>query len=220
MVIWGFFATVAFRSCGRQVPTDPEPTEQPSLSSIDPSEVSQAYWLAARRVSARCGRGTISRAELRRKAEAIKSLADGKRVWADLASSYSRAAAVNAEAVKELGLLPRDRVDPVAVACVTELADFLTLQGSNLRQSSEECAEMAALFAMIHAEGDAFDWNSPKGKEHERREDDLTARMKQRVANEGAVEKRRHAELATKAKAAGAALAKKHGRQFPDLLGN
>jgi hypothetical protein len=220
LVIWAFFAMAAFRGCGRQAPTDREPADQPSLSSPDPSEVSQAYWLAARRVSARCGRAIVTREELQRRAEAIKSLSDGKRVWAELGRSYSHAAAVNAEAVKELESLPRDRVDPVAVECVTELADYLAPQGKLLRQSGEECAEMAALFAMIHAEGDAFDGDSPKSKEYERREADLSARMKQAVANEGPVQKRRLAELATKAKAAAAALAKKHGRQFSDLLGN
>lgn len=220
LVTWGVFATAAFRNCGRPAPTDPEPTDQPSLSSPDPSEVSHAYWLAARRVSVRCGGAIITREELRRKAEAIKSLADGKRVWAELSQSYSRAAGVNAEAVKELESLPQGRVDPVAVGCVTELADFLTLQGHLLRQTGEECAEMAALFAIIHAEGEAFDWNSPKGKEYERREADLTARMKQTAVKEGAIEKRRLVELATKVQEGATALATKHGRQFPDLLGN
>jgi hypothetical protein len=220
LVIWAFFATASFRGCGRQAPTDGEPADQPSLSSPDPSEVSQAYWLAARRVSARGARANVTREELQRKAEAIKSLSDGKRVWGELGQSYSHAAAVNAEAAKELESLPRDRVDPVAVECVTELADYLAPQGKLLRQSGEVCAEMAALFAMIHAEGDAFDGDSPKGKEYERREADLSARMKQTAANEGAVQKRRFAELATKAKAAATALAKKHGRRFPDLLGN
>jgi hypothetical protein len=220
LVIWAFFATAAFRGCGRQAPTDREPTDQPSLSSPDPSEVSQAYWLAARRVSARCGRAIVRREDFQHKAEAIKSLPDGKRVWAELGQSYSHAAAVNAGAVKELESLPRDRVDPVAVESVTALADYLAPQGKLLRQSGEECVEMAALFAMIHAEGDAFDGDSPKGREYERRESDLSARMKQTVANEGAVQQRRFADLATKARAAATALAKKHGRRFPDLLGN
>jgi hypothetical protein len=207
----------AFRSCGR--PTDEEPSEQPSLESHDPSEVSQAYWLAARRASIRCGRATISRDELRLEAKAIKSLADGKRAWAGLSRSYALAASVNTEAVRELGSLPRERVDPDAVACVTELADFLTFQVTLLKHSSEDCAAMAALFSAIHAEGDAFDWDGPKGKEYDRQEADLNAKMKKTVENEGAVQKRRFAELAMKAEAAATALAKKHGRQFPALLG-
>ena len=150
----------------------------------------------------------------------MKSLADGKRGWSELAQSYDSAAGVNAEAVKELESLPRERVDPLAVECVTDLANFLTLQGNLLRQSGKECAEMATLFASIDAEGDAFNWDSPKGKEYERREADLTDRMKQTLANEGAVQKRQLDELATKAKEAAASLTKKHGRQFPDLLGN
>lgn len=220
LVIWGVFAAAAFRNCGSPAPTDQEPTDQPSLLSPDQSEASQAYWLAARRVSTRCSRAIITRDELQRKAEAIKSLADGKRIWAELAAEYSRAAEMNAEGVNELESLPRDRIDPVAVECVTELVLFLTLQGSLLRRSSEECAEMAALFAKIHAEGDAFDWGSPKGKEYDRQEAELTARRKQTVANEGSAEKRQLAELATKAKSAANALKKKHGRQFPDLLSN
>jgi hypothetical protein len=79
---------------------------------------------------------------------------------------------------------------------------------------------MAALFAEISAAGDAFDWDGPRGREAARREADLTARMKQTVANEGAVEKRRLGELAAKAKSVGAALARRHGRDFPDLIGD
>jgi hypothetical protein len=211
----------AFRCCGRPAPTatDGDPTDQPSLSSPDPSEVSQAYWLAARRASIRCGGAIITQDELQRKGKALESLADGERAWAGLSQNYARSAAMNTDAVEEIGSLPQDRVDRLAVACVTELADFLTFQATLLRQSSEECAEMAALFAIIHAEGDAFDRDGPKGKEYDRREADLTAKMKKTVGSEGAAQKRRFAELATKAEAAATTLAKKHGRQFPDLLG-
>lgn len=220
LVIWGVFATAAFRNGGGPAPTDREPARPPALSSADPSEVTQAYWLAARRVSARSAKAVITREELHREAQDIKSLADGERIWADLARSYSQAAAVNTEGVQELKSLPAGRVDPVAVGCVTELADFLALQADLLRKTGGECGAMVALFATIHAEGDAFDWNSAKGNEYDGREADLTAKMKQTVANEGAVEKRRLGELTTKAKALGADLAKRHGRDFPDLLGN
>ena len=147
-------------------------------------------------------------------------MAEGKRVWAELAQSYSQAAEVKADAVKQLETLCPDKVDPIAVECVTELADFLTLQAKLLQQSAEDFAEMAALFAMIHAEGDKFEWDSPKGKEYQRREADVTSRMKQTAANEGAAEKRRLAELTIKTKNAATALAKKYSRDFPDLLGN
>jgi hypothetical protein len=220
LVIWGFFAMVASPHCGGPAPIDQEPIDQPSFLSDDPAEVSQAYWLAARRVSTRCSRSIITRADLQRQAEAINSLADGKRIWSELAQRYSRAAVTNAEGVKELEAIPQDRVDSLAVECVSELAGFLTLQGNLVRQIGEECAEMAALFARIQAEGDAFDWDSPKGKEHQRRESDLTARMKRTAANESAAEKRRFEELAKKVRAAATSLAKKYGRQFPDLLGN
>ena len=43
--------------------------------------------------------------------------------------------------------------------------------------------------------------------------------MKKTLDNEGAVQKRRFAELTAKAEAAATALAKRHGRRFPDLLG-
>ncbi len=147
-------------------------------------------------------------------------MADGNHVWAALAQNYSQAAGMNTDAVKELQSLPFDRVDPVAVECVTELADFFTLQATLLRKIGAECDEMAALFAGIRAEGDAFDRNSPKGKEYDRREADLTLRMKRTGANESAVEKRRLAELSAKAKTTATALTKKHGREFPDLLGH
>ncbi|WP_171472466.1 hypothetical protein [Frigoriglobus tundricola] len=127
---------------------------------------------------------------------------------------------MNAEVARELKTLPQDRVDPVAVECVTQLADFLNLQEKLLRQSGEECREMATLFATIHAEGEAFDWDSPRGTKYERLEAALFAKMKQTAANEGAIDKRRLAELATRAKAASTALAQKYGRAFPDLLGN
>ena len=139
LVIWGVFATAAFRNGGRPSPTDHEPADQPSLSSLDPSEVTQAYWLAARRVNTRSGQAIITREELQRKAEEIKSLADGKRVWAELAQSYSLAAAVNTEAGKELKSLSKERVDPAAVEFITELADFLTLQAKLLRRSGVDC---------------------------------------------------------------------------------
>ena len=160
-----------------------------------------------------------SREELQRKGRAIQSLADGKRVWVEVAQSYHRAAGLNAESVKELRSLPTDRVDPAAVECVTELADFLALQGDLLRKSGDQCGEMAALFAAIDAEGDAFDCGSPKGKEYERREAELNAEMKRAVENEGAAEKQRLRDLAANAKTARATLAEKHGRDFPDLLG-
>ena len=220
LVVWGVFATAAFRNCGRPAPAGREPTPTPSLTSADPAEVTQAYWLAARRVRARCAGTVITREELQRKADAIRSLADGKRVWAELARSYSQAATENTEGVKELKSLPAERVDPVAAGCVGDLADFLALQADLLQKTGGECGEMAALFAEIHAAGDAFDWDGPRGKESARREADLTARMKQTVANEGAAEKRRLGELAAKAKTVGAALARKQGRDFPDLLGN
>ena len=219
LAIWGIFATAAFRNCGRQVPTDREPVYNASLSSTDPSEVSQAYWLAARRASARSAQ---SQRPLRdfSKFGAIKSSADAERVWAEFALNYSQAASVSAEAVKELKSLPRDRVDPVVVECVTELAELFALQEILYRQSTEQCGEMAALYRMIHAEGDPFDSNSPKGKEYESRQADLMSRMEQTAMNDGAVEKRRLTELAAKAKTTAAALAEKHGREFPDLLGN
>jgi hypothetical protein len=216
LVSMGFFAAAGFRSCGRQ--KDGEPSEQPSLESPDPSEVTQAYWLAARRESVRCGQATVNRDQLQLRANAIKSLADGKVAWSELARNYADAAATNAEAVKEIAGLPQERVDPDAAACVTGLASFLTFQGALLRKSSGECAEMAALFSSILAEGDGFDWDGPKGKEYARREDELKARMKATVDNEGAAQKRLFAELTTKAGAA-SALAKRHGRRFPDLLG-
>src|SRR5436305_968651 len=95
LIIWGLAATAAFRTCGRPAPTDGEPTDQPSLSSPDPAEVSQAYWLAARQARARCGRAAVSRDEFQRKAAAIKSPADGSRTWAELAEGYALAAAAN-----------------------------------------------------------------------------------------------------------------------------
>src|SRR5262245_56008226 len=112
LIIRGLAATAAFRNCGRHTPTDGGPSDQPSLSSSDPAEASQAYWLAARQTRARCGRVAISRDEFRRQAEAVKSPADGRRAWAELAEGYSRAAAANADGVRELRALPRDRVDP------------------------------------------------------------------------------------------------------------
>jgi hypothetical protein len=220
LVIWASFALAGFRNCGKTAPEVREPAPAPSLSSTDPSEVTQAYWLAARQVSKRAAKAVISREELQRKGAAIKSLADGKRIWAELAQSYSQATEVNTEAVKELKSLPTDRADPAAVECVTELADFLTLQADLFRKSGDQCGEMAVLLATIHAEGDAFDWNSAKGKQYESQEADLNSKMKRTAENEGAVEKRRLSELAAKAKTLGNALAKKHGRDFPDLLGN
>ena len=202
LAIWGVFATAAFRNCGRPSPTDAEPAHPPSLSSADPSEVTQAYWLAARQARAKSTKAVITRQELQQKAAAIQSMEDGKRVWAELAQSYARSAAVNAESVRELRSLPAGRVDPVAVECVAELANFLALQEDLYRKSAEQCGEMAALFAAILAEGDAFDWSSPEGKQYERQEAELTARMKHVVANEGAVEKRRLPELAEKARSA------------------
>ena len=79
---------------------------------------------------------------------------------------------------------------------------------------------MVALFELVQAEGDAFDWNGTKGKEYERREIELTGRMKATAMNEGAAEKRRLAELSTKAKRVATTLSEKYGRDFPDLLGN
>jgi hypothetical protein len=220
LVIWGVFATAAFRSCGRPAQTVREPTPAPSLISADPSEVTQAYWLAARRVRSRCAKAVITREELQRRGEGIKSLADGKRVWAGLAQSYADGAAVNTEGAKELKSLPTERADPVAVERVNELADLLLVQADLMRKTGDECREMADLFAATLAEGDAFDPESPKGKEYDRREAALNAKMKQTVANEGAAEKQKLRELTTKAKATAATLAKKHGRAFPDLLGN
>jgi hypothetical protein len=213
LAIWGVFAIAGFSTCRR--PT----SNEPSLSSIDPSEVSQAYWLAAQRASARSGRAVKTVTELQRKAKTGNPLAD-ERVWAELAKGYAQASMANTEAVQEIKSLPQDRVDSVAVECVTELADFLAWQANLLRQSAKQCDDMAALLAMFHAEGDAFDWNSPKGKEYERREAELTSRMTQTVSNEGAVQKQRIAELTTKTRNAATALARKHGRDFPDLVGH
>jgi hypothetical protein len=220
LVVWGVFATASFRNCGRPAPIGREPIPAPSITSADPSEATQAYWLAARRVRGRVAKAEVSREELQRRGEAIKSLADGKRVWAELARSYSDAAGVSTDAVRELKSLPTERIDPLATECVLDLADFFVLEADLLRKTGAECEEMAALFAEIHAKGDAFDWDGPEGKESARREADLRARAKQTVANEGAAEKRRLGELAAKAKSTGAALARKHGRDFPDLLGH
>ncbi len=220
LVVWGVFAAAAFRNCGRTPPRGREPASTPSLSSTDPSEVTQAYWLAARQVRTRAASAVISRDELQRKAQDIKSLADGKRVWTELARSYSLAAAVNTDGVRELKAIPAGRADPLAVECVTELADFLTLRADLLRKTGEECSEMAALFATIHAEGDAFDWNSEKGKAYEKQENGLTAKMKQTAANEGAAEKQCLSELTTKSETCATTLTKKHGRDFPGLFGD
>jgi hypothetical protein len=220
LVIWGIFATAAFQNCGRRAPPDTEPVYHASLSSTDPSEVSQAYWLAAREARKRAGRAMIKPEELQRQVQSIKSPADGKRVWAELAESYAHSATVNTEVAGELKSLPRDRVDPLALECVTELAEFLTLQADLLRQTGEGCGEYAALYATIHAEGEDFDCNSRKGAEYQSREAGLIAKMKQTEATEGAADKRRLAELSTKTKNAASALAKKHGRDFPDLLGH
>src|SRR5262249_58406030 len=91
---------------------------------------------------------------LERRVGAIESPADAERVWGELAADYSRSARMNAEAVRELKSLLPDRVDPAAVECVAELADFLAFQADLLRRSGEDCRDMAALLAMIRAEGD------------------------------------------------------------------
>jgi hypothetical protein len=218
LVIWGIFATAGFQDCARRARRNAEPIYHASLASTDPSEVSQAYWLAAREVRKRSGREMIKPEELRRQVQSIQSPADGKRVW--VAESYVHSATVNTEVAGELKSLPRDRADPLAVECVTELANFLTLQADLLRQTGEECGEYAALYATIHAEGEHFDWISHKGAEYQSREAGLIARMKQTAATEGAADKRRLAELSTKAKNAASTLARKHGRDFPDLLGH
>ena len=126
IVVWGISATAAFQSCGRRAQTGP--ASEPSLSSTDPSEVTQAYWLAARRVSVRSARTSVSREELQRKASKIASSVDAKRVWSEMVQNYERVAGTNAEGVEELKTLPRERVDRIAVECVAELAEFLDLQ--------------------------------------------------------------------------------------------
>jgi hypothetical protein len=211
LAIWGVFVIAGFSTCRRPAP------HEPSLSSTDPSEVSQAYWLAAQRVCARCGRAAKTVAELQRKAGTSNPLAD-ERVWAELAQGYAQAAAVYTEAIQEIKALPQDRVDPVAVECVTEVADFLAWQANFIRQSAKQGDEMAALLAMIHAEGDTLDWDSPKGKEYERRKAELTSRMIQTGTNDGAVQERRLAEITTRTRNAATTLARKHGRDFPDLV--
>src|SRR5579884_2327180 len=203
LAIWGVFAAAGFRSCGGQGPKSPELASKPVLGSADPSEATQAYWLAARQVSIHSAQSTIKSAEVQRRAGTIKSSADAERVWAELAGEYSRSAEVNADAVRDLKSLPAERVDPVAVECVTELGDLLALRADLFQKSGEDCRDMAALFAMVRAEGEGFDWSGPKGKAYERREAVLTARMKETAANEGAAEKRRLAELAGKARRAG-----------------
>src|SRR5207253_1178260 len=153
--------------------------------------------------------------ELQQKSTAIKSLADGKRIWAELAESYSRAAKADAEAVKELKSLPADRADPVVVGFVAELAEYLTLQEDLLRKSADQCGQMAALFAAILADGDTLKEGGPKDRVYQKREADLNAEMKRLVENEGAAEKRRLYELMGKAKTTRATLSKKHVRSFP-----
>lgn len=162
----------------------------------------------------------MSREELRRKASKIASSADAKRVWSEMVQNYERAAVTNAKGVEELKTIPRDRVDRIAVECVAELAEFLDLQRKLFQESGVQCNEMVALFELVQAEGEAFDWNGPKGKEYERQEIELTGRMKVTATNEGAAEKRRLAELSTIAKKVATTLSEKYGREFPDLLGN
>jgi hypothetical protein len=217
-VICGISATAAFQSCGRRAQTGR--VSEPLLSSIDPSEVTQAYWLAARRVSVRSARSSVSLEQLRRKASTIKSSEDAKRVWSEMVQSYERAAGTNVECVEELKSIPRDRVDQIAVECVAELAEFLDLQTKLFQVSGVQSNEMVALFELVQAEGDAFDWNGPKGKEYERREIELAGRMKVTASNEGAAEKSRLSELSKKANKVATILSEKYGRVFPDLLGN
>ena len=81
-------------------------------------------------------------------------MADGKLAWSELARNYAHAAATNTEAVKEIAGLPHERVDPDAVACVTELADFLTFQAGLLKKSSGGVRREGALFSSILAERD------------------------------------------------------------------
>ncbi len=220
LAIWGVFATLSFSNCRRSVPPNQEPIDQPSLLSSDPSEATQAYWLFGRQVSKRCARSVFTLEELRQRGETIKSLADGQRVWSQLAVEYSHMAEVYSEGTKELELLSTENIDPLAVECVTELVGYMILERDLMRKTHIDCSTMASLFGKIQAEGEEFDWNSPNGKEYGRQEDELTDKMKRTVANEGAASKQRLAELTIKVKKAAGILSNKHKRQFPDLLGH
>jgi hypothetical protein len=216
LAVWGLFAIAGFRNCGR--PENAwEPEHPPSLNSTDPSEVTQAYWLAAKEINAKAVGAMPDRDALGRALNS-QNAAEGSRLWAEVAASYSRATKANANAVHELESLPTARTDSIAVDCVTELREILVLQGEVLRKSGEQCADLSALLEAIQGEGATFDWESSKGKEYKDREAQILEHMKLTMENEGKLEKQRLYEFSVKVQTIRKTLSEKHSRVFPHLF--
>lgn len=219
LAIWGLFAMAGLRSCNRPGREDWEPEHPPSLDSTDPSEATQAYWLAARRVYAKAAEAMTTREQLQR-AVNTQDAAEASRLWAEAAQAYVRAARANAEAIDQLRSLPTDRADPIAVECVKGLTELLALQEVVLRKSGDQCGDMAVLVAEVHTQGGTFDSKSPSGKAFEKWEANILASMKEILENEGVAEKQHLRNLSIKIQTARKTLSEKHDRGFPHLLGN
>jgi hypothetical protein len=218
LALWGIIALAAFDSCSRRGATTTEHVPDDGGQADGAPDATLAYWDRLREAYVRHSRATIRRDELERKANEIRSLKDGGRVWGELATSYRHSAESAVEAARAIRALPNDGVDQSAIKLAGDIERYLLVRNDLLLLSGQQCSEMATLFDAIVAEGEGFNWDSTGGKEYAKRQESIQAKMRQTVNDQGRKEKAMLSELEASCNRAKVLLERRYGRNFRHIM--